>query len=210
MFLHIVGRPPLEHPRKGKFFLPGVHMCDGLVDYSAFTKITLVHAGHLAASSCLRMPLQQPRILSNPIRRIQQPSSSWPPTQSRRSPIGAPAGGAVDAAGGVVEHDAIHTTSDLRHHLDVMPAHAQLVAYGRGDTRFHFEGLALRPDTWSLNGFLQSHAVINDVDDALQHGGEDTRTTRGAEGHEGAAAPEYNRGGHAAQHAFARRNGVGP
>src|SRR6266446_8335068 len=109
------------------------------------------------------MPLRQPRVLSNPIRRIQQPRSGCPPAQPRRSPVGAPAGGAVDAAGGVVEHNAIHSTSDLRHNFDVMPTHAQLVAYRRGDTRFHFKGLPLCPDTWSLNGFLQSHTVIDDV-----------------------------------------------
>src|SRR5437016_8569498 len=116
----------------------------------------------------------------------------------------------MDTTGGIVEHDAVHAASDLGYDLDIVSTHGQLMAYGRSDTRFHFEGLTLGPDTWGLNGFLQCHAVVNDVDDRLQHRGEDTRTTGSAQGHEGAATPEHDGGGHAAQHAFPRRNGVGP
>src|SRR4029450_6537311 len=110
----------------------------------------------------------------------------------------------------MVEHDAVHATSDLGYNLDVMSTYSQLVAYSRSDARFHFEGLTLGPDARGLNGFLECHAVVDDIDDRLQHRGEDTRTTRSAQGHERAATSEHDSGGHAAQHAFPRRNGVGP
>src|SRR5215467_1700639 len=95
---------------------------------------------------------------------------------------------------GIVEHDAVHAASDLGYDLDVVSTHGQLVVYSRSNTRFHFEGLPLGPDTRGLNGFLQCHAVVDDVDNALQHGGKDTRTTGSAQGHERTAAPEHDGG----------------
>src|SRR5262245_17075851 len=129
---------------------------------------------------------------SNPRRRIQQPWPGWPATQAGRRAVSTPAGGAVDMAGSVVEQNAIHATSNLRNDLEVMAAHRQFVAHGGGDARFHFEGLALCPDAWGLDGFLQCHTVVDDVDDRLQHGCEDAGAARGAQGHERTATPEHD------------------
>ena len=52
--------------------------------------------------------------------------------------------------------------------------------------------------------------MVNDIDDRLQHDSEDTGTTGHTQGHERTPTPEHDGGGHAAQHAFPRRNGVGP
>ena len=98
----------------------------------------------------------------------------------------------------MVEHDAVHATSNLGDDPDVVAAHGQLVAYGRSDTRFDFEDLPLSPDTRRLNGLLQRHAVVDDVDDGLQHRGEDTRTTGSPQGHERAAPLEHESRGHTA------------
>ena len=71
----------------------------------------------------------------------------------------------MDTTGSIVEHDAVHAAGDLGYDLDVVSTHGQLVVYSRSDTRFHFEDLTLGLDTWGLNGFLQRHAVVGDVDD---------------------------------------------
>src|SRR5262249_1106498 len=129
---------------------------------------------------------------SNPRRRIQQPWPGWPATQPSRGAVGPPAGGAVNMTGSVVEHNAIHAASNFRHNLEVMATPRQFVAHGGGDARFHFEGLALRPDARGFDGFLQRHTVVDDVDNRLQHGGEDAGATRSAQGHERTATPEHD------------------
>ena len=93
------------------------------------------------------------------------------------------------------------------HHL--VAARGDRVANRRRDILLHLELLALAPDPRRLHGFLQRHAVIDQVDHRLEHGGEDAHAAGQAERPRGLAVAQHDRRRHAAGHALAGRDGGG-
>ena len=68
--------------------------------------------------------------------------------------------------------------------LDLVTTCGEVVTYRGRNTRFNFQRLPLRPYTRRFTGFLQRHAVVDHIDDRLEHCGKNTRTTRSPQGHE--------------------------
>ena len=109
----------------------------------------------------------------------------------------------------VVEQHAVHAAGYAGDDLQLVAHGAQPPAGRLGDAWFDLQFLPLSPDARRFDRLLQRHAEVDDVDDRLQHGGEDARATGRAERHERPAILQDDRRRHAAEHALAGRDGVG-
>ena len=96
------------------------------------------------------------------------PARARPPAR----PIGAPAGRAREPAI-LVELDRVHAAGHRRHHLNVVTHGAQLVPNRLRNGRFDLERVAFGPDPRRLDGFLQAHAVVDQVDQRLHRARKD-------------------------------------
>ncbi len=89
-----------------------------------------------------------------------------------------------------------------------MAHRSELVADRWGDAVLKLQLLTLGPDSWGLDGLLQRHAVVDHVDDRLEHRREDSGAAWGAQRHERLAVLQHDRRRHAAEHPFAGRDRV--
>ena len=58
------------------------------------------------------------------------------------------------------------------------PSACKVLANGGGDAGLDLKRLTLGPDARSFDSLLECHAVVDDVDDGLEHRREDSRRAR--------------------------------
>src|ERR1700750_722503 len=97
-------------------------------------------------------------------------------TDTDRSAIGAPAGGARHRAV-VIELDCTHAAADIPGGHNVMAAVAQPGLDAEWPDILHLDSVSLRPQARSLDRFLEGHPVIDQVAERLHHRGEDAQST---------------------------------
>ena len=136
------------------------------------------------------------------------PRARQPAAQRRRRPIRAPAGGAGHRAV-VVELDGVHAAGHGRHDLERVAAGFEAVAHRGGDAVLDFQDGALGPDARRFDGFLQVHAVVDQVEQRLQRRGEDLAAAGQAQCVAHLAALERHHRRHRGRHALARRDRQG-
>src|SRR5262245_38749954 len=83
-----------------------------------------------------------------------------------RRAVGAPAGRAREHAV-LAELDRVHAARHRRHLHDLMAHRPQFCAHGFRDRLLDLQRIALGPDPRCLDGFLQTHAMIDQIDQRL-------------------------------------------